>query len=215
MKYLGARLYKLGSEDAIPTDSRKNGLDYRSAGVDIDAGEELVEAIKPLARGTMRPGADAALGGFGGFFDPAAAGYLQELVESNGADATEAALALGRLGDRRAIPLLVTTVQNHTLAVGTRTAAACALLDLNEPTPAVPLLRAVLLAATPYEREPEQQGLPRKGPPRWAYERYMAIEAIRRFSGGKTFGLDEDAPWPRLRDGVAAFERFMQERRRP
>ena len=80
MKYLGARLYKLGSEDAIPTDSRKNGLDYRSAGVNIDAGEELVEAIKPLARGTMRPGADAALGGFGGFFDPAAAGYRDPLM---------------------------------------------------------------------------------------------------------------------------------------
>lgn len=80
MKYLGARLYKLDSEDAIPTDSQKNGLDYRAAGVDIDAGEELVQAIKPLARGTMRPGANTSLGGFGGFFDPAAAGYRDPLM---------------------------------------------------------------------------------------------------------------------------------------
>jgi len=80
LKYLGARLYKLGSEDAIPTDSSRKGLDYRAAGVDIDAGEELVQAIKPLARSTMRPGADTALGGFGGFFDPAAAGYRDPLM---------------------------------------------------------------------------------------------------------------------------------------
>ncbi|MBE9557081.1 MAG: phosphoribosylformylglycinamidine cyclo-ligase [Proteobacteria bacterium] len=80
MKYLGACLYKLACEDAIPTDRTKNGLDYRAAGVDIDAGEELVQAIIPLARGTMRPGADTALGGFGGFFDPAAAGYRDPLM---------------------------------------------------------------------------------------------------------------------------------------
>jgi len=80
IKYLGARLYKLGSEDAIPTDTKRNGLDYRSAGVDIDAGDALVEAIKPLARSTMRPGADSALGGFGGFFDTAAAGYRDPLM---------------------------------------------------------------------------------------------------------------------------------------
>ncbi len=39
-----------------------------------------MEAIKPLARGTMRPGADASLGGFGGIFDPAAAGYRDPLL---------------------------------------------------------------------------------------------------------------------------------------
>jgi len=55
-------------------------LDYRAAGVDIDAGDALVEAIGPLARSTMRPGADAALGGFGGLFDPAAAGYVDPIL---------------------------------------------------------------------------------------------------------------------------------------
>jgi phosphoribosylformylglycinamidine cyclo-ligase len=55
-------------------------LDYRASGVDIDAGEALVEAIGPLARSTMRPGADAALGGFGGLFDPLAAGYRDPIL---------------------------------------------------------------------------------------------------------------------------------------
>ncbi len=48
---------------------------YKAAGVDIEAGEALVEAIKPLAGSTDRPGTMAGLGGFGAFFDPKAAGY--------------------------------------------------------------------------------------------------------------------------------------------
>jgi phosphoribosylformylglycinamidine cyclo-ligase len=59
---------------------RKNGLTYAEAGVDIDAGNALVEAIKPLARATSRPGADAALGGFGALFDLKAAGYDDPLL---------------------------------------------------------------------------------------------------------------------------------------
>jgi len=60
--------------------ARKNGLTYAEAGVDIDAGAALVEAIKPLARATRRPGADAALGGFGALFDLKAAGYADPLL---------------------------------------------------------------------------------------------------------------------------------------
>jgi phosphoribosylformylglycinamidine cyclo-ligase len=52
-----------------------NAPTYKSAGVDIDAGNALVEAIKPLARSTARPGSDAGLGGFGGLFDLRAAGF--------------------------------------------------------------------------------------------------------------------------------------------
>ncbi|MFB3150829.1 MAG: phosphoribosylformylglycinamidine cyclo-ligase [Alphaproteobacteria bacterium] len=48
---------------------------YKDAGVDIDAGARLVEAIKPLAKSTARPGADAELGGFGALFDIKAAGF--------------------------------------------------------------------------------------------------------------------------------------------
>jgi phosphoribosylformylglycinamidine cyclo-ligase len=57
-----------------------NGLTYAQAGVDIDAGNALVEAIKPLAKATGRPGADAALGGFGALFDLKAAGYQDPLL---------------------------------------------------------------------------------------------------------------------------------------
>jgi phosphoribosylformylglycinamidine cyclo-ligase len=60
--------------------TRKNGLTYAEAGVDIDAGEALVEAIKPLAKSTARPGADAQLGGFGGLFDLKAAGFKDPLL---------------------------------------------------------------------------------------------------------------------------------------
>ena len=56
------------------------GLTYAQAGVDIDAGNALVEAIKPLAAATARPGADASLGGFGGLFDLAAAGHEGSLL---------------------------------------------------------------------------------------------------------------------------------------
>ena len=59
---------------------RPNGLTYAEAGVDIDAGEALVEAIKPLAKATKRPGAEASLGGFGALFDLKAAGFSDPLI---------------------------------------------------------------------------------------------------------------------------------------
>jgi phosphoribosylformylglycinamidine cyclo-ligase len=72
---------------------------YRRSGVDIDAGERLVEAISPLARMTARPGADAALGGFGGLFDLKAAGYRDPVLVS-GTDGVgtklKLAFAIGR-----------------------------------------------------------------------------------------------------------------------
>jgi len=55
-------------------------LSYKAAGVDIDAGTALVEAIKPLAGSTRRSGATAALGGFGAVFDLAATGYRDPLL---------------------------------------------------------------------------------------------------------------------------------------
>jgi len=61
---------------------RPNGLTYAQAGVDIDAGNALVEAIKPLAKATRRPGAEAGLGGFGALFDLKAAGYNDPLLVS-------------------------------------------------------------------------------------------------------------------------------------
>ncbi len=54
---------------------RNDGLTYADAGVDIDAGNALVERIAPAAARTRRPGVMAGLGGFGALFDPRAAGY--------------------------------------------------------------------------------------------------------------------------------------------
>ncbi|MBB4286635.1 phosphoribosylformylglycinamidine cyclo-ligase [Roseospira goensis] len=59
---------------------RDGGLTYKAAGVDIAAGDALVRAIAPLARATARPGAEAALGGFGAVFDPAGAGFRDPLL---------------------------------------------------------------------------------------------------------------------------------------
>jgi phosphoribosylformylglycinamidine cyclo-ligase len=59
---------------------RPNGLTYAQAGVDIDAGNALVDRIKPLAKSTRRPGAEASLGGFGALFDLKAAGYDDPLL---------------------------------------------------------------------------------------------------------------------------------------
>src|SRR5436190_2107064 len=55
---------------------RKNGLTYADSGVDIDAGNRLVDLIKPMVRATARAGADAEIGGFGGLFDPEAAAAI-------------------------------------------------------------------------------------------------------------------------------------------
>ena len=57
-----------------------NERTYRQAGVDIDAGNALVDAIKPLAKSTARRGADASLGGFGALFDLKAAGFSDPLL---------------------------------------------------------------------------------------------------------------------------------------
>jgi phosphoribosylformylglycinamidine cyclo-ligase len=53
---------------------------YAEAGVDIDAGEALVDAIKPMAKSTRRPGSDAGLGGFGALFDIKAAGFKDPIL---------------------------------------------------------------------------------------------------------------------------------------
>jgi len=71
-------------------------LTYAAAGVDIDAGNALVEAIKPLVRATRRPGADAEIGGFGGLFDLRAAGFRDPvLVAANDGVGTKVKIAIG------------------------------------------------------------------------------------------------------------------------
>jgi phosphoribosylformylglycinamidine cyclo-ligase len=68
---------------------------YEQAGVSIDAGNRLVKAIGPMVRATARPGADPEIGGFGGFFDPRAAGYQDPLlVAANDGVGTKVKLAI-------------------------------------------------------------------------------------------------------------------------
>ena len=68
---------------------------YAKAGVSIAAGNALVQAIRPLVRSTRRPGADAEIGGFGGFFDLKAAGYDDPLlVAANDGVGTKLKLAI-------------------------------------------------------------------------------------------------------------------------
>jgi phosphoribosylformylglycinamidine cyclo-ligase len=84
-----------------PENDRANGLTYRAAGVDIAAGDALVERIKPLARATDRPGTMGGLGGFGALFDLKAAGFADPvLVSSTDGVGTKLMLAIetGRHG---------------------------------------------------------------------------------------------------------------------
>ncbi|MEQ1938675.1 phosphoribosylformylglycinamidine cyclo-ligase [Mesorhizobium sp. CN5-321] len=74
---------------------RSNGLTYADAGVDIDAGNLMVEKIKPLVRATRRPGADGEIGGFGGLFDLRAAGFSDPvLVAANDGVGTKLRIAI-------------------------------------------------------------------------------------------------------------------------
>ncbi len=74
---------------------KPNGLTYAEAGVDIDAGNSMVDLIKPLVRATRRPGADAEIGGFGGLFDLKAAGFVDPvLVAANDGVGTKVKIAI-------------------------------------------------------------------------------------------------------------------------
>ena len=78
-----------------PQNLASNGLSYKQAGVDIDAGNALVEAIKPAVRSTRRPGADGEIGGFGGLFDLKAAGFIDPvLVAANDGVGTKLKIAI-------------------------------------------------------------------------------------------------------------------------
>ena len=75
--------------------NERESYTYAEAGVSIEAGNALVRAIAPLAKSTARPGADAALGGFGGFFDLKAAGYRDPLLVAAKASGKRGNLDLG------------------------------------------------------------------------------------------------------------------------
>ena len=74
---------------------KQPGLTYAQAGVDIDAGNRMVELIKPLVRATARPGADAEIGGFGGLFDLKRCGFTDPvLVAANDGVGTKVKIAI-------------------------------------------------------------------------------------------------------------------------
>ncbi|ATQ66694.1 MULTISPECIES: phosphoribosylformylglycinamidine cyclo-ligase [Methylosinus] len=73
----------------------EKGLTYAQAGVDIDAGNRLVDLIRPAVRSTRRPGADGEIGGFGGVFDLKAAGFSDPvLVAANDGVGTKIKIAI-------------------------------------------------------------------------------------------------------------------------
>jgi phosphoribosylformylglycinamidine cyclo-ligase len=81
--------------DAPNNGLKRNGLTYSDAGVDIDAGNLMVEKIKPHVRSTRRPGADTEIGGFGGLFDLKAAGFTDPiLVAANDGVGTKLKVAI-------------------------------------------------------------------------------------------------------------------------
>jgi phosphoribosylformylglycinamidine cyclo-ligase len=80
---------------ATTKDDQAQPITYRDSGVDIDAGNALVHAIKPLVKATRRSGADADLGGFGGLFDLKAAGFRDPiLVAANDGVGTKLKIAI-------------------------------------------------------------------------------------------------------------------------
>ena len=78
-----------------PKAVKSKPITYAQAGVDIDAGNALVRAIKPLAKATSRKGADVDLGGFGGLFDLKRAGFKDPiLVAANDGVGTKLKIAI-------------------------------------------------------------------------------------------------------------------------
>jgi len=97
----------------------RNSLSYRDAGVDIDAGDALVRDIGPQAARTRRPGADVALGGFGGLFDLSAAGFTDPVLVA-ATDGVGTKLELARaVGEHRGLGIdLVAMCVNDLIAQG-------------------------------------------------------------------------------------------------
>ena len=96
-------------------------ITYRHAGVDIDAGEELVTRIKPFCKATRRNGCDAELGGFGGLFDLSQAGYdANETILVSGTDGVGTKLKIAQsTGKHRTIGIdLVAMCVNDILVCG-------------------------------------------------------------------------------------------------
>ncbi|MHC5063207.1 MAG: HEAT repeat domain-containing protein [Planctomycetota bacterium] len=172
--------------------------------------QALLAALQADPRG---PGAQIALATLGTLGDPVAAPYLEERLRIGSTEeSSESALALGRLPSPASKELLSEVIRDRQRDPLVRTASAAALLDLHDLEGSMPFLCAILLAGTPAGQGAQaEHGLPDRG--RWAHERYMAIEAIRRNFAGETFGLDPDSSWPALSAAVAELIEHLREER--
>lgn len=177
-----------------------------------EAAGHLVTALQEAP--PEAPGRRAALAALGALGGPSARAHLEAVARSAGPAADEAALALGRLPRAQSsIDLLRKTARDRNRGSVIRAAAVAALLDLRAAAPLADLVEAILVAGTPQGiGRARRLGLPQKT--RWALERHLLIEAIRRRTKGEDFGLDPDAPWPRLVEGAGAFVRWLRDRER-
>ncbi|MBD8892720.1 phosphoribosylformylglycinamidine cyclo-ligase [Roseibium litorale] len=125
------------------TPSGQNGLTYAAAGVDIDAGNELVQRIKPLVKATRRPGADSDIGGFGGLFDLKGAGFKDPiLVAANDGVGTKLKIAIDTKQHRTVGIDLVAMCVNDLVVQGAEPLFfldyfACGALDVDTATDVV------------------------------------------------------------------------------
>ncbi len=153
---------------------------------------------KALQASPNAPGAPAAIAVLGASRHAGGDSLLIQWVADRGALATDAALALGDRKAPGAAPVLAAAMDDRAADPALRTAAACALVRLQQARAAQPLLRAVMLAGTPAgEASGRQLGLPVR--PRWALERYFVQRLVLR-EGDREFAyaLDADASWPEL-----------------
>ena len=125
------------------TSSGQNGLTYAQSGVDIDAGNALVQRIKPLVKATARAGADSDIGGFGGLFDLKGAGFKDPiLVAANDGVGTKLKIAIDTAQHRTVGIDLVAMCVNDLIVQGAEPLFfldyfACGALDVDTATDVV------------------------------------------------------------------------------